>query len=205
MLSFLVNGNWAIGEHARRQQDAFRAAQRALAEAILHNEPAPRVVGVDGAPAFSQEHLALTFAEAHHSTIRYVPEWDQWLVWDGQRWAKDKTLEVYDRVRRLVRDAARRVEKPSDAYRLCLASTSAAVERLARSDRRLAVPADVWDADGRLLNTPDGIIQLDTGELRPHDPGAHCTKLTRVGPAGKGSSPDRFLRFLSEVTDGDQE
>ncbi|RUX73376.1 hypothetical protein EN925_00920 [Mesorhizobium sp. M7A.F.Ca.US.006.04.2.1] len=204
-LSFLVNAHWAIGGHASRQNDKFRAAQRALAEAILNNEPAPRVAGVDGAPAFSQEHLALTFAEAHCSSMRYVPEWDQWLVWDGHRWAKDKTLDVHDRVRHLARDAARRVDKASEAYRLCLASTSAAVERLARSDRRLAVPAEIWDGDLRVLNTPDGIVDLDTGKVLSHDPSAHCTKMARVGPAGEGIAPERFLRFLSEVTDGDQE
>ena len=37
------------------------------------------------------------------------------------------------------------------------AKTVYAIERLARSDRRLAATVDQWDADPWLLNTPDGV------------------------------------------------
>lgn len=204
-LSFLVSAGWPIGGHARRQKNPLRAARRALAEAIISNELSARFVGNDGAPPFSQEHLALTFAELHAENLRYVAEWGQWYVWKGNRWHKDKTLDVFDHVRRLAREAASKVEKPSAAHELCRASSTAAIERLARSDRRLAMPAEGWDADPYLLNTPDGMVRLDTGEMLAHAPAAYCTKLTGVGPAAPGTEPRRWLRFLSEVTDGDAE
>ena len=78
----------------------------------------------------------------------------------------------------------------------------AAVERLARADRRLAATTDQWDADPWLLNTPDGVIDLRTGNLRPHDPGDYTTKITAVGP--RGDCP-RFLAFLETITGGDAE
>jgi hypothetical protein len=43
---------------------------------------------------------------------------------------------------------------------LLSAKTIAAVERLARSDPRLAASVDQWDRDPWLLNTPDGTIEL---------------------------------------------
>ena len=47
----------------------------------------------------------------------------------------------------------------------------AAVERLARSDRRLAATAEQWDADPWLLNTPKGVVDLRTGSMRAHRAG----------------------------------
>ena len=46
-------------------------------------------VAVETAPAFSEEALALLFAEQHADTLRYVAEWNQWLVWDGSCWRMD--------------------------------------------------------------------------------------------------------------------
>ncbi len=37
-------------------------------------------------------------------------------------------------------------------------------------NRRHAATVDVWDADLWLLNTPAGVLDLKTGELRKHDP-----------------------------------
>jgi P4 family phage/plasmid primase-like protien len=38
---------------------------------------------------------------------------------------------------------------------------------------------DEFDAHPELLNTPDGVVDLRTGELSPHDPSLMLTKLTR--------------------------
>ena len=42
-------------------------------------------------PAFSDEALALRFAERHANDLRYVAAWSKWLHWDGRRWAFDDT------------------------------------------------------------------------------------------------------------------
>jgi putative DNA primase/helicase len=50
--------------------------------------------------------------------------------------------------------------------RLAGAKTEAAVERLARSDRRLIANTEQWDTDPFLLATPNGIVDLTTGNIR---------------------------------------
>ena len=85
--------------------------------------------------------------------------------WDGTRWQADDTLAVFDSARAVCRAAAESA-KAKLAKELTSAKTVAAVERLARSDRRLAATVDQWDADPWLLNTPKGVIDLRTGSMR---------------------------------------
>ena len=79
----------------------------------------------------------------------------------------------------------------------------AAVEKLARSDPRLAAAVDQWDADPWLLNTPDGVVDLRTGQRRDHNPGDHI-KMAAVGPDESCDIPT-WRKFLSRVTDGNDE
>jgi putative DNA primase/helicase len=73
---------------------------------------------------------------------------------------------------------------------------------LARSDRRLAATVDQWDADPWQLNTPHGVVDLTTGQARPHIPEDYFTKITAVGP--RGDCP-QFLAFLSRIAGGDSD
>jgi putative DNA primase/helicase len=85
---------------------------------------------------------------------------------------------------------------------LLSAKTIAAVERLARSDPRLAASVDQWDRDPWLLNTPDGTIELKTGRMREHRREDYITKITAVGPCG---DCPLWRTFLSRVTRADDE
>src|SRR5262245_57431342 len=62
------------------------------------------------------------------------------------------------------------------------AKTVAAVERLARADRRLAATTDRWDAVPCLLNTPAGILDLRTGATRPARIDDYATKIIGTPP-----------------------
>jgi putative DNA primase/helicase len=82
------------------------------------------------------------------------------------------------------------------------AATVAAVERLARADRRLAARADQFDADPMTIGTPEGLLDLRTGEVRPATSVDYISKITSVG---LGDRCDRWLQFLHEITAGDAE
>ena len=87
--------------------------------------------------------------------------------------------------------------EPRVAISLASAATVAAVERLARADRRHAATTDQWDADAWSLNTPAGIVDLRDGDMRPHDPAEHLTRITAVAPVGDCPT---WLAFLPRVT-----
>lgn len=152
-------------------------------------------------PAFTDESLALRFAEIHADELRYVSAWGKWLSWTGTHWRFDDTLFAFDQARAICRAAAAECNKGKLSSSLASAKTVAAVERLAKSDRRIAATTDQWDADPWLLNTPGGTWDLRKGTLGRHRPADYCTKVTAV--AAGGECP-LFIEFLKKITAADQ-
>jgi putative DNA primase/helicase len=117
-------------------------------------------------PAFSDDELALSFSDRHDGQLLYVPVWGHWLRWDGCRWARDETLAVFDLCRLVCRNAATEAKRSKSsagvARQVASGATTAAVAKLARSDRRHARPADAFDADPWQLNTLAGVVDLRT-------------------------------------------
>lgn len=145
------------------------------------------------------EHgLARRLADEHAATWRYVPGIG-WLSWTGSCWRPDETSRILEVCRRLCEDAAARQSNP-DRRRLLSDRTIRAVERLARSDPRLAANAAEWDRDAMLLNTPRGVIDLCTGEVLPNDP---RRQMTRITGAALGDACPRWLAFIARISAGD--
>jgi hypothetical protein len=108
------------------------------------------------APSFSDEALALTFAERHAGWLRYVALWGQWLSWAETHWGADTTLHAFDLARQIAREIAATCNTRKIAVPLASAKTVAAVERLAKADRRLAATDDQWDGRATDFNMPTG-------------------------------------------------
>ena len=147
----------------------------------------------------SEDAIALLFAE-QNSNYRWIESWGKWYVWTGQVWELDHVLGVYDMVRQLLRPIAKNADK-KDARNLKKANTVAAIERLARSDRKLIATHDQWDKDTWLLNTQGGIVDLLKGTINNHEPTKYMTRITQCSP--RNDCP-RWLQFLSEVSNNDQ-
>jgi P4 family phage/plasmid primase-like protien len=142
------------------------------------------------ANAPDEDTLARAFVEQHGQTLRYVAVWGQWMQWNGQLWREDTTLHAYDMIRDNCRDALDRLD----------AKTVAGVERLARADRRVAATSEQWDTNPWVLNTPDGIIDLRTGQVEAHDAAAYCARITAVSAPIESDCP-LWEKFLERVTD----
>jgi putative DNA primase/helicase len=153
-------------------------------------------------PEYSDDSLALKFTEKHGDDLRYTAVWGHWNSWNGSVWKRDETLTVYDLARRVCREEGTRCEDKRLAARIASAVTVAAVERLARADRRHAASTDQWDADPWTLNTPGGVVDLRSGDLRPARQEDYATKVTAVAPSGKCPL---WMDFLSRITNDDRE
>src|SRR5205814_5291995 len=116
----------------------------------------------------SEDALGLRFTGRHAEDLRYTASMGNWHRWTGQQWLEDGTLEVFDLARKICRNAASDCPNGGIARQIAKASTVAAVERLARADRRHSMTIDRWDSDLWALNTPSGILDLKTGELSAH-------------------------------------
>jgi putative DNA primase/helicase len=154
-------------------------------------------------PAFSDIAIADRFAAKHAPRLRYCAAWGKWLEWDHGRWRPDATLNVRNLVKLVCKEVASECAKPKIKVAIASAKTVAAVERLVQADRALAATTEQWDTDLFALNTPAGIVDLRSGEVRASDPLAYCTKMTGVAPDGR-CSIEVWLAFLKRVTGGDE-
>jgi putative DNA primase/helicase len=159
---------------------------------------------IEQSPEGSDDALALAMATKYANELRYVPAWGKWYVYGGGLWNRDDILRAWQCAKKVCRKAAAdcRDNSGQTSKKIASAATIAAVERLARSDDRLVATVNQWDADPWVLNTPGGVIDLRTGDMRAHRVIDYCTKITSVAPGG---DCPRFREFLKEITGGDNE
>jgi len=132
-------------------------------------------------------------------SIRFV-EALCWHVWDGARWRADSAgfaVQEFAKENARARTAeATRVE-PADArvaaIKVALAFEGrahvSAVVDMARSDPRILIASDELDADPWSLNCENGILDLRTGQLRPHDRRELHSKIAPVAFAPDAQHP----------------
>jgi putative DNA primase/helicase len=147
------------------------------------------------------------FAIAQGERFRFVEQWG-WLAYDGKRWARDLAGERFRAAKAVVRAIyGEAAECLDDERRKALVSWARRSESQARLDSMLALArweppitarAEYFDADAFLLNTANGLIDLRTGQSRPHTPEAMVTKLAPVDYQDTAKAP-LFDRFLSQI------
>ena len=163
---------------------------------------------IDAPPEFTEIALAVEFVKRHGDALKYVALWGHWLLWTGTHWKQEPTVLAFDLARKICSETARQalvIEGKKVAAALAKASTCAAVERIAKADRKFATTIDPWDADLMALNTPGGTVDLRTGALRQHQREDYCTKITAVAPAAVGTQCPKWLEFLNRIMTEDAE
>lgn len=165
-------------------------------------------------PAYSEDAMAQALVDQHGTDLRYVSEWSRWMIWDSTRWARDSTLKVWNIARVVARDHAAELatwleaqgKEPTAAKAIATSKVIVSLERIARSDPRVSMPVDVWDADPMALNTPRGIVDLAAGTMRPNHKDALCSRVTGTAPPEAPSADcPLWKKFLGEVFNGDTE
>ena len=154
------------------------------------------------APSLSEDALAQQFIRQRGAMWRYVGSWAQWFKWTGIHWQIDGLGGAFHDIRLICRTAARETDKPQDARRLASAKTIQAVQKIVTHDPVIALAPDAFDQHPMLVNTPDGILDLETGSLTKHDAKLLLSQITRA-IAGKGCP--QWLIFLNTITGGNRD
>lgn len=138
-------------------------------------------------------------AYLHGRDIRWCTEMKNWLVWDGRRWAVDEknlaSQKAKETARKLYLQAIS--SPPISSWARKSESNGlikAALERAA-TEPGMSARASQLDTHPYLLNCNNGVVDLRTGELLPHDRGYLITKLCPhdYDPEAKC---DRFIDFV---------
>jgi putative DNA primase/helicase len=153
-------------------------------------------------PDFSEDETALAFADRHHKFLRFDHSTGDWYVYSN-RWQRDPKQLALNYARTFGRLLAEDRRVPN-RVRLRSLKFAQSVDRLARSDPRMAVISDIWDADLDLLGTPNTVINLETGEeVEPH-PDFCITRSVTVDPDIAATGCTNWLRFLDDITGQDE-
>jgi putative DNA primase/helicase len=215
-----------LGDGKARRKLGVRAFRRAAgllaeggkkpkAERPLSLPPEP---GAPGAPpaAGQPERCtdrgnALRLVRHHGADLLWCEEEDVWYLWDGRRWAKDRTGAVHHRadatIDALWREASGAVN--GHRYELCEWAEKSEDGRRIREMIRLArhhlpvVPEEL-DTDPWLLCVQNGVIDLKTSALRPHRRDDRISKLCPVPYEPQARAP-LWLRCLHRWMDDDVE
>ena len=191
-----------------------------LAEAI-RRDPEEAFSREDGLERFdgdrTEQGAAKDFADQYGANLRYNGAFG-WLFWDGERWVTDAEAEakmlmmrytdtLYGQARVAQQAAKDKYEKAAaDALmkQAVKLRTSGGLSSLVNFCKAILHDghAEQYDATPWDLNTPGGIIDLRTGALRPHDPGARCTKMTAVAISTDGHVK-MWDDFIGHITGGD--
>lgn len=110
-----------------------------------------------------------------------------WLYWDGRQWVTDNAEAALDRA--VVEMLRRRVaaatspahfERGGELRKFCTPNVGRreGCKALYGSFEEVVTTVDAFDADPNLLNCQNGVVDLRTGVLSPHNPAQrfmHCT------------------------------
>lgn len=172
----------------------------------VHND----VAEVEPLPDLPERKFKLTdlgnaerIAYEYGHVIKYVPA-TGWYVWNGKYWEYDDK----GKLRRIVAKVIRKLGKSDDENeqkwaRQCEKHN---VRESAIKDLSVLVPCGRADFDRHkyLLNVDNGVIDLTSGELQPHNRELMLTKIANVTYQQDAKCPT-WLAFLEQIFLGDKE
>lgn len=155
--------------------------------------------------SLSDRGNAKLFADCHRRDFRYVPGLG-WYRWYGHRWGADDNEAVLWAAGELAETLAETdpAGRHSDAalrrHRRRSLSTPAIKAMLdqVKAAPGIVLSAALLDADPYTLCTPDGVVDLATGEVSPPDPERHLHSRATAVPARAMPVP-RWERFLRDT------
>ncbi|ADP71992.1 phage/plasmid primase, P4 family [Rhodomicrobium vannielii ATCC 17100] len=191
-----------IADHPDAAAHVAKEGQRALDRA-WDNAAKPFEPTHEDEPAgFDQDSVIRAFTKAYAGELLFDHHAGKWFRFDGY-WRREETKLALH----YAREQSLKIAS-SEAKTLKTVPTWEAIERGARSVREFAVTSDVWNRDTMLLGTPNGTVDLRTGELRDARPEDRISRVTAVAPIphdefrAKRDCP-RWLAFLDEALAGD--
>lgn len=121
---------------------------------------------------------AIRMATRFRGDMRFCKAWNEWLVWDGARYAPDHTGAAMrlakETARRILAEAATIVDRDDQKAHMAWAMASQSRAKLesmlalAASEPGVPIGVEEMNRDGQLFNCLNGTIDLRTGELRAH-------------------------------------
>ncbi|MDG5467276.1 phage/plasmid primase, P4 family [Deltaproteobacteria bacterium IMCC39524] len=152
------------------------------------------------------------FRERCSDKVRYCSEVKQWMIWNGKQWKVDSTNQVHNLAVEAIKglyDEARnhkdlvRCKELSDWASKSLSSYRIS-SLLTMAEPLMPICMSDLDSHQWLLNVQNGVIDLRTGELLPHNKDLWLSNILPASYQPQSQCP-QWLKFLNEIMGGNKE
>ncbi len=145
---------------------------------------------------------------------RYEPSAKVWFVWDGRCWQRDIEGHVARQAKQVVDELLSTAKLSNDpdtikrrvhfAHKSQTSPRISGMIELAKTELGIPINFSAFDRQPHLLNVANGMIDLRSGELLPHDREAFATHIIDIEYAPEATCPT-FDRFVDDVLINDKE
>lgn len=151
---------------------------------------------------------ARRFIHLRGADFRYCYDFRAWLAWDGRRWNRDSGAAIrraaQDTMVAFVETALRAQDEDAIKFARHSLDSRRLTAMISEAAPHLEIAPDELDADPDLLNVLNGTINLQTGQLLPHQRDSFITKLVHHSYKPEARFSARaFSAFLAEILDHD--
>ena len=194
-IDYIIRSRFEYGRGAEATEDYLR-----------RNYEKATGPGIDRTDAGNAERFALRYS----NDLFYVEAMKMWFHWDGKRWNPRKT-GISTLAMQVAKDIAKEAacldakkKKEMVAWSKTSQSNSHVNAMHKLAEGYLLKDASVIDSHPMLLNLSNGVLDLQTGKLGPHDPALHLSKSLNIDFDPDAKCP-QFLGFLNQVTQGSED
>ncbi len=151
-----------------------------------------------------QQRVAHLLAHQARGKLLFCREYG-WLTWTGTHWSADQGVAARNELFTLLRNAAATgsTEDQKAAASCMNDGPQRGVLSIASLLPEFHTTIETLDADPWLLNLANGTYDLDSGQLKPHDPDDRITKIARAAytPDAVGPVWDEHLSYFQPDED----
>ena len=151
------------------------------------------------------------FYEQHGEHIRWCEDTGKWLIWNGKIWVSDNKLEIVKLAHDTIRSIGSEAGVGSDSEQLIIKkhalSSESSLHIRAMIDNAkpyLAISMSEFENDPYLLNVENGILNLKTGAITPHQSDQFFGRYIDI-PFDPSSTCPKWENFLAVIAGEDQD
>jgi putative DNA primase/helicase len=163
-----------------------------------------------GEERYSDLFNAKMMTREYGSEIRFCGPWKKWVIWDGRRWKRDDENLIYqmgiDTIRGMYKKSIPNKTKDEAMAMMEHAGRSESVRKIeamikaAAWNKDINILPEILDRHSFIFNCRNGMIDLHSGRLLPHEKERMITKISPVKYDPEADCPV-WKKFLKEIFD----
>lgn len=196
-------------------QNAYDPKAMENTRAVSYNPETGEYVEAKKNYTYDDTGNAQRFVDEFGENIRYHYKNKCWMIYDGKTWVRDDKQQIKNLADKMIKEIKKEYfdelgkdDKKAEAIlknfkHLSSTSGKEAMLKEAMHIQSIATTNTDYDKKPYLLNCENGVVNLRTGELLPHDKRYMLSKNTHVN-VGFNGKPKEWLKAINGIFQGNE-